>query len=37
MSVWVLKDLQSPDAKNVVVEEFKEVQASVAFSKNQNV
>ena len=33
MSVWVLKDLESPDAKNVVVEEVKEVEASVVFFK----
>ena len=31
-----LKDLESPDAKNVVVEDVKEIEASVVFSKNQN-
>ena len=31
MFVCVLKDLESPDAKNVVVEEVKEVEASVVF------
>ena len=36
MSVWVLKDLESPDAKNVAVEEVKEVEASEVFSKKQN-
>ena len=36
MSVWVLKDLESPDAKNVVVEDVKEVEASIVFSKKQN-
>ena len=36
MSVWILKDLESPDTKNVVVEEVKEVEASEVFSKKQN-
>ena len=36
MSAWVLKDLESPDAKNVVVEDVKEVEASIVFSKKQN-
>ena len=36
MFVWVLKDLESPYAKNVVVEEVKEVEASLVISKKQN-
>ena len=37
MSVWVFKNLESLNAKNVVVEEVKELEESVVFLKKQNV
>ena len=37
MFVWVLKNLESPNAKNVVTQEDKEVEESLLFSKKQNV
>ena len=33
MFVWILKNPESPDAKNAVVEEVKKVEALVVFSK----